>query len=483
MRYPVLYAPNEYSFVTSLGFMIEAVSCVVTEELNGAYELEMEYPVTGAKYSLITLSAVIMAQPADDEEPQPFRIYKISKPLKGVVTINAQHVSYQACFIPVMPFEANSASDALSGLINNSIEGCPFTAYTDIAAPGEYKQEYPSSMRARIGGEEGSILEVFGGELKWDFYRINLLQNRGTNRNVSLRYGKNVIDLKQEENIEETITGIVPFYSSGGEEGRVITLPEKVVNSAYAQNYPYPRTIAVDLSGEFEEEPTEADLRGKAQEYISKNNIGMPVVSIDVSFVALWQTKEYAAVAPLERVKLGDTVGVYFDKLGISTTAKVSRTEYDVLNDRYKSITIGDQKDTLANTLFKAQQTFNSEMNTVRQSSASYANGIGKLSADGNYIMASADVAGNLQLLDLAVKNARDVTDKIATGSLSVTVPANGSKTVNVSHNFGTAPKVFLSFGGNLSGAVTSVSSTGFTATVNNSTSASITATMYWLAI
>lgn len=483
MRYPVLYAPNEYSFVTSLGFMIEAVSCVVTEELNGAYELEMEYPVTGAKYSLITLSAVIMAQPADDEDPQPFRIYKISKPLKGVVTINAQHVSYQACFIPVMPFEANSAADALSGLINNSIEGCPFTTYTDVATAGEYKQEFPSSMRARIGGEEGSILEVFGGELKWDFYQINLLQNRGANRNVSLRYGKNVIDLKQEENIEETITGIVPYYSTGGDDNEVVTLPEKVVNSGYYLNYPYPRTIAVDLSGEFEETPTEADLRSKAQEYIAKNHIGVPVVSIDVSFVALWQTKEYASIAPLERVKLGDTVGVYFDKLGISTTAKVSKTEYDVLNDRYKSITIGDQKDTLANTLFKAQQNLNTEMNAVRQSGVSYANGIGKLPTDGNYILASADVAGNLQLLDLAVKGARDVTDKIVTGSTSVTVPANGSRAVTVSHDFGTTPKVFLSFGGNLSGAITSISNTGFTATINNSTSASITTTMYWLAL
>lgn len=483
MKYPVLYAPNEYSFVTSLGRMIEAISCVVTEVLNGEYELEMEYPVSGPKYSLITLSAVIMAQPADDEDPQPFRIYKISKPLKGVVTINAQHVSYQACFIPVMPFEASTASGALNGLISNSVEGCPFTVYTDITASGEYKQEYPSSMRARIGGEEGSILEVFGGELKWDFYRINLLQSRGQNRNVSLRYGKNVVDLKQEENIEETITGIVPYYRSGGEDDEVVTLPEKVVNSAYALNYPFPRTIAVDLSGEFEEKPSESQLRSKAQEYVQKNNIGIPAVSIDVSFVALWQTKEYASIAPLERVKLGDTVGVYFDKLGINTSAKVSKTEYDVLHDRYTGITIGDQKDNLANTLFMSQQRINAEMNTVRQSSSAYADSIGKLDADGNYILASATVAENLQLLDTAVKNARNVTDKIRTGSTSITVAANSSGTVTVSHNFGTIPTVFLSFSGNLSGAVTSVSASGFTVTVNNSTSASITATMYWLAI
>lgn len=352
---PVLYPKNETAFTNQgYGALSDAISCVVTEELNGEYELQMTYPVTGKRFGDIILSGIILAEPADDEAPQPFRIYKISKPLKGVVTVDAQHISYQACHIPVLPFTANSASAAMSALISNAVGTCPFSVYTNVTKSGKYKHEYPSSMRDCIGGETESILTKYGGELKWDFYTINLLNHRGTNRNVVLRYGKNVRDLEQESNLEEVITGIVPYYKKT--DDTLLTVSGYVVNGSHVAQYPYPRTVALDMTSEFEEEPTAAQLLAKAQSYVADASVGVPKVSISVNFVALWQTEEYAAIKALERVKLGDTVGVYFAELGINTSAEVVRTEYDVLHSRYNNIEVGDPKSNLASTLYRMFQ-------------------------------------------------------------------------------------------------------------------------------
>ena len=130
-----------------------------------------------------------------------------------------------------------------------------------------------------------------------------------------MRYGKNITDLTQEQNLENVITGIVPFWAN---EDTVVTLPEKSIDSTYASSYPYKRTIPVDFSSDFENAPSVAQLRARGQSYITANNIGVPKVSIKVSFIALWQTEEYKDIAPLERVNLCDTVGVVFEPWGFS---------------------------------------------------------------------------------------------------------------------------------------------------------------------
>ena len=144
------------------------------------------------------------------------------------------------------------------------------------------------------------------------------------------------------------MTGIVPFWAN---ETQVVTLPEKSVDSTYASSYPYKRTVPVDFSSEWEDAPTETQLRNRAQAYITANNIGVPKVSIKVSFVALWQTEEYKTVAPLERVKLCDTVHIVFERYGIDAEAEVVRTEWDCLNERYNSIELGEARANLASTL------------------------------------------------------------------------------------------------------------------------------------
>lgn len=340
---PVLFADNETNFTANegLGALSEAESCHVIEERNGQYVLEMVYPLSGKRYSDIKYERIIYAVPSDGTTAQPFRIYKISKPMNGRITVMASHISYQLKLIPCGPFTASNAPQALQGLKTNALEQCPFTFWTDKSTQANYKQETPAGIRERLGGVEGSILDTYGGEYEWDTFTVKLHNNRGSDRGAVLKYGKNITDINQEENIENTITGVVCFWY---QEGTLVQAP--AVYTANADLYPYKRTIPLDCTAEFETVPTVEQLTAKAQSYIA--GMGVPAVSINVSFVALWQTEEYKHIANLERVKLCDTITVEFEKLQIQAKAKVIRTDYDVLRDRYISIEVGDSRTDLS---------------------------------------------------------------------------------------------------------------------------------------
>ena len=353
---PILFAPTATEFDNNgLGALVDAPRCIVREERNGPYELEMDYPVDGQHFSEIEHSAIIYAIPADGKGAQPFRIYEISKPFDGLCTIYAEHISYQLFHIPLNPFlPETSITRAFQAIKANAAEDCPFEFSTDKTTVANFKVDEPKSIREVLYGSEGSILDVYGGgEYEWDRYNVILHQHRGTDRGVVLRYGKDITDLTQEENIEDTITGIYPFWKGQNDEQEdvLVALPEKVVHSANAGNFPYKRTVTLDCSAEFDNVPTVAQLRTYANNYISQNNIGVPDVSITVSFAPLWQTEEYKDIANLERVNLCDTVTVHYEKLGVDATAKVIRTKYDVLNERYEEIELGSAKSSVASVI------------------------------------------------------------------------------------------------------------------------------------
>lgn len=353
---PILYPPTESNFTTNgLGGLADCISCEVTEERNGAYTMQIVYPIDGLHFSDIAHSSIIKAIPSDGATEQLFRVYKISKPLNGKVTIEAEHISYQLSFIPVSPFTASNCAGALSGLVSHSMEANPFTVWTDKETSATYKQTLPASFRSQLGGVQGSILDVYGGEYEFDNYTVKLHASRGADNGVTLRYGKNITDIKQEENIENTITGICPYWTDS--DGNTVT--GDIQYAEGADNFPYKRTVVMDFSGDYQDKPTKAELEAHARSYISSNRVGVPRISIDVSFIALWQTDEYKNIANLERVKLCDTVTVEFEKLGISAKAKVVKTVYDVLKERYTSIEIGESRTDLASTLSEMQSAVN----------------------------------------------------------------------------------------------------------------------------
>ena len=273
---PILFESTETSFTTNgIGRLSDAISCIVTEERNGPYELEMQYPITGQYFSELQHSRIIYAVPADGKAAQPFRIYRIEKPLNGVCTIYAEHVSYELAHIPVKPFTASTCVTALQGLVTNAGQTCPFSVWTNKSVTANFTLREPKTFRELLGGVQGSILDIYGkGEYEFDGYTVKLYVNRGTDSGVVIRYAKNLTELVNDENIEEVYTGVCPYWAS--ENGTVVMLPEVAIWAPTAANFPYKRTKIVDFSDEFEEQPTVAQLRAKTNQFIADNDIGIP---------------------------------------------------------------------------------------------------------------------------------------------------------------------------------------------------------------
>ena len=343
-----LFESTEEEFTTNgLGNLPDAITCVVSEERNGEYELEMEYPLTGKRYSELMLRRIIVVKPTPYETPQPFRIYEITKPLNGIVTVNAQHISYDLSGYPVSPFVANGVQQACMYLKSNSVINCPFIFSSDKQTETTMTVTKPSSIRSLLGGSEGSILDTYGGEYEFDKFSVKLHNNRGANHGVNIRYGKNLTDLKQEENCSNVYTGVYPFWFS--EQDGLVQLPEKTLNASGTYNFT--RIMPLDLSNEWQSPPEIEELRSRASKYMQDNKIGIPKISIDVSFVQVTQADEYKHLKLLEDVRLCDTVTVEFPELNVSATSKCIKTNYDVLTDKYLSIELGESASNIASTI------------------------------------------------------------------------------------------------------------------------------------
>lgn len=376
---PILFDRYATDFTTNgIGRLYDCVSCTVTEERNGIYELEFQYPITGAYYSYIEHGSIVCATHDDTEDPQPFVVYGHTKPIDGIATFYCSHISYKLNRITVNPFTAASCAAALTGIGTNAINECPFTFWTNKSTEAEFSLAVPTTARSALGGMEGSILDIYGGEYEWDKFTVKLHASRGSNTDVEIRYGKNLVDLTEESDSSGLFDGVVPYWSGETEEGEpiLIMLPEEVVTVAGAnedvdllanQSLVIIQTgtgvdilvdgenikiIPLDLTDQFEEPPTEADLRAAAQSYVDSAQGWVPLDNLKVDFVQLWQTEEYADYAPLQRVGLCDRVAIYFPELGVARVyQKVVKTVYNVLLDRYDEIELGELQSTLGDVI------------------------------------------------------------------------------------------------------------------------------------
>lgn len=346
---PILYKPEEVLFETmGIGPLTDAVSCLVTEKLNSSFEMVLKYPVDGVYFHDIAYRSIILAKPNGEDRAQPFRVYKISKPMSGVITVNAEHISYDLAGVPVSPFTAENVADALKAVQEKAATENRFTFHTDKTTVATAKTSFPRSARSCLLGERGSILDVYGGEYLFDRFHVELMQARGADRGFSIRYGFNLTDIKQEQNCQNTYTGIYPYYYSE-EDGFFVDLAEKIVRAD--GDFGYTKIKNVDLTAEFEDPPSYEDLRKVAKKYITDNQIGKPKVNITLKFEQLRQYEEYKDMEFLEDVALGDTVKVLFEKLGVDANAKCIKTVYDVLLEKYDSLELGDLKQTVADTV------------------------------------------------------------------------------------------------------------------------------------
>lgn len=350
---PILFPSTATEFNTQgLGVLTDAISCTVNEERNGAFELTMQYPDTGVHFDEITDRCIIYAIPSPYRAPQPFRIYRITRPMDGIIMVYAQHITYDLSGVPLNPFTAVNAPDALSKLSLNAAVDSPFTFWTDKATVASFAVSTPSSTRSVLGGSSGSILDVYGGEYEWDGFTVRLYGHRGYDNGVVISYGKNLTDIEQDRNISNVATGIYPYWTNA--EGALVTCDPKIVNAP--GTYDFTRVVPVDFSNDFEAQPTSAQLQARAEKYVEDNKIGIPKTSITASFVQLEQFPEYEDLALLEKCDLCDTVTIRYPQLGVEAKAEIVKIETDVLLERYNSVEIGDVRTNIADTIVGQQQ-------------------------------------------------------------------------------------------------------------------------------
>lgn len=415
--YPILYSSTETAFNDrGLGPMSDAVSCIVTEERNGSYELTMQYPVNGLHYEDLMERSLILAIPSPYRAPQPFRVYKVEAPMNGIVTVHASHVSYDLSGIPVEPCSiTGDAQTILDGLVTHSLVTNPFSVFSNFTTSVAFESTLPSSFRALLGGQEGSLLDHYHGEYLFDRFNVSLLTSRGKDSGVRIAYGKNMTEFKMTSDYT-IITGIYPYWTDG--EGNIVECSPKIVevfNSPY-----YDNVVPVDLSDRFEEEPSQAQLLTMAQQYIAENDLAKPRVTFDVSFIDLASTDEYSAIAPMESVDLCDNVTVVFPMYGVEATAKVVAIETNVLAERYNKVTVGTVQATLADTI---SSLLNSSGSSGSGSSGPHYIPSGSIDAGSTSTVKNATVPGVTSLFDGV---AALVTNDATASASGVTLNING---------------------------------------------------------
>lgn len=342
---PILYnavtegtVPNDYG----IGSLTDCLSCEVTEERNGKYELTLSYAVGGIHADEIEVNRIIKAKPNYTDNPQLFRIYKVGKAMNGRFEVNAQHISYDLSgkILPagILTFDALATVQAIT-----ANGGGNFNITTDISSSRTFKTDVPASTRSWFGGKEKSLLDIYGGEWKYDNFTCSLLASRGTDRGTTIRYGKNLTELSQEISFENLVTAIVP-YAVNPDDSSVITGAE--VTTGLSLNVD--KKLAIDFTDGIEwndSTPIATQLNTLATRYVTANRSSMVNMknSITLNFAQSGDLKE--------RVDLCDTVKIYFEALGITASAKCVSATWDVLADRYSSNTFGDAVSTISDTI------------------------------------------------------------------------------------------------------------------------------------
>lgn len=451
---PILYDQTEKQFTSGgLGFLADCTSCKVSQERNGIFECEFIYPITGPLYAQIQERRIVYATHDDSGEPQPFDIYARSAPIDGLVTFYAHHIGYRLSNAVVMPFAAESCSDAMAQIQANLItdRDDDFTFWTDKTTTGDYAKTVPSIARTILGGEEGSLLDVYGkGDYVFDKFAVKLYADRGSDTNVEIRYGKNLVNIEHKVDRSEAYNAIVPFWLNE-ETGTLVTLPEGYVS--HDDGTAYIVAIPLSMNEYFESQPTEAELRTLAQNLLDSSDAWVPDEGFSVDFVQLWQTEEYEQFAPLQRVNLCDTVRVYYPELGVNAVReKVVKTVYNTLLDRYDEITLNELPTTLSEITQQQIMTDTSNNVTIEGVRASINLAIQLIRGGlGGYIAMPADQDGLPQLIYLLDQpDVDDAVNVIRLGSDGISRSSNG-----VGGPFTSIVSMSGAITGNLTGNVT----------------------------
>lgn len=359
---PVLYRADG----SCIGLLTDCTRCYVTQERNGMFEAEVDYPMNREMFRQIEKGCYIMAKPDDISEPQKFRVYKLSKPLYGTVTVSCEHLRYALGGIPAARgVYTGVPSSVIHEMLTSVKSATDFTVWTDIDTIGTVTLDTPNTVGKMLAGTQGSVLDVFGGEYEFDNETIKLHRERGSEKSTEIRYAKNLTGFTCESNIATTYTHVYPFYRD--EEEVYVELPGRLITLAKAAELSFERCYMLDLTTYFDTAPTPTQLEAKARAFIAANHLDDISYNYRVSFIPLWQTTEYKNVAALERCALCDTVPIVHDKAGETVKAKIIKTVYDSIAERYVEMELGNATSNFAQTV---TQSINQVSDSVKSTRA-----------------------------------------------------------------------------------------------------------------
>lgn len=344
---PIIYEKTETAFVSNgLGRLRDCISAVVTEERNGIFELDFEYPVTGANYDLIQVGRIVAVTHDDTGDIEPFDIISYSKPINGIVTFHCVHISYRLSYCTVTGKNINSLGAAFT-LFETAEPNMPFSFQTDKTSSGYMAAAdgKPRTVRELMGGVEGSILDAYGGEYAFNNWTVYLYSARGQARNLTIRYGVNMLDYNEDYDASGTFSSVIPYWTDGNE----VVVGDRV-DIGGATITGRGECVPLDLSDKFESKPTKAQVEIEAFYYLDANNTTLPKQTIKIEFVRL-QDLGFEWLDNLLTCELCDTINVIFPDYNSSGRFKIVKTVWDVLADRFESMELGELSTTLSEAL------------------------------------------------------------------------------------------------------------------------------------
>lgn len=338
---PRLFKSDDTNF-TTLGFgaLNGTIECNVVEQINGVYELNMQIFTDDPNFKNISIGSIIAVKPNLTTENQAFVVESMSKPINNVVTIYATHISqHRAKLIPVSVFSATSLTTALSGAVSHSLETNPFTLHSPRTSSADYEIVTPRSFREVLGGSEGSLLDVYGGEYIFNNFDIELVSKRGRDQGIQVVYGQNMTDFNMDEEFSwnGTATGVYPYWYSD-QDGLVVG---DIQYSPVVNLTGYQRTVTVDFTDKFENKPTKVELEAEALAYITSR--GLNSVNIKVAFN---QFEEHVRGDVL-KMNLGDTIHIINSAYGVNMESRIVSLDFNVLSENYDVIEIGELQTTI----------------------------------------------------------------------------------------------------------------------------------------
>ena len=368
------------------------LECIITEELNGLYELQLVHPYDSLKkYNLLGKERIILANTPN--ERQPFRIYRVVPTLDNI-TVYARHIFYDLLDNFIIGFTSSGTADnVLKDIVNRFSYSTNFKFETNITSSGRVtiEKENPVSALLNSDEEKTKFIQSFGGELLRDKFNVKILENIGLDKGYTIRYGKNLLGLTIDEDYSNVYTKIYAY----GKDGISV-----VVNSDNIDNYLYPKITTQDFS----DIDNTSTLTQKAKEFLK--TVDKPIINIDVNFILLSKTEEYKQFQFLEDIKLGDILTIYNQKMNFSKKAKVISYTYDAISDSYISVILGDF------------------LNILTDSISNNNNGLKNISNVSSNALNNSDVAlQKTSQLELNKQNITDETlltkDKSITGAIN----------------------------------------------------------------